>query len=48
MEDGLLLNNKKGQNALLSFGFEHDPSDKEVFLLRITKERFIQIKKAIY
>lgn len=30
---------------LLSFGFEHDPSNTEVFLLKITKEQFNEIKR---
>ncbi len=41
MVDPLLLSNKRGQNMLLSFGFEHDPSDSEVFLLKMTKDRFL-------
>ena len=38
--DGVALENKAGQQALLRFGFEHDPGVDKVFLLRLTRERF--------
>ncbi len=34
------LDNKAGQQALLSFGFEHDPKVKDVFGLLMTLERY--------
>ena len=34
------LENELGQQALLSFGFKHDPTVKEVFMLKITREHF--------
>ena len=40
MIDDVALDNVGGQQALLRFGFEHDPSASEVFRLRITRERF--------
>ncbi|MGI1690400.1 GNAT family N-acetyltransferase [Thermoanaerobacter uzonensis] len=47
MIDPVLLSNKKAQKMLLSFGFEHDPSNKEVFLLKMTKDMFNKIKDGI-
>lgn len=34
------LENTTGQRALLSVGFEHDPSRTDVFMARMTKQRF--------
>ncbi len=38
--DDVALDNKAGQQALLSFGFEHDPKVKDVFGLLMTAERY--------
>ncbi len=38
--DDVALDNKAGQQALLSFGFEYDPKAKEVFRLLMTRERY--------
>ncbi|MBI4758099.1 MAG: GNAT family N-acetyltransferase, partial [Chloroflexi bacterium] len=38
--DDVALDNQAGQRALLLFGFEHDSSVKDVFRLRMTRERF--------
>ena len=40
MADPIALENTAGQKALLSIGFEHDPSRKDVFMVRMTKEKF--------
>lgn len=40
MVDGVALDNRRGQQVLLAFGFEHDPTAKDVVLLRMTSERF--------
>lgn len=44
MIDPVLLSNERGQKALLSFGFEHDQSITECYLLKMTKEMFNNIK----
>lgn len=38
--DDVALDNKAGQQALLSFGFEYDPKVKDVFRLLMTQERY--------
>ncbi|MBA7581352.1 hypothetical protein ES708_23254 [subsurface metagenome] len=38
--DDVALDNKAGQQALLSFGFEYDPKVKDVFRLLMTPERY--------
>lgn len=38
--DDVALDNKAGQQALLSFGFEHDSKVKDVFGLLMTRERY--------
>ena len=38
--DDIALDNYAGQRALLRFGFEHIPSEKEVFRLRMTREQY--------
>ena len=38
--DDVALDNRAGQQALLSFGFEHDPKVKDVFGLLMTRERY--------
>jgi RimJ/RimL family protein N-acetyltransferase len=38
--DDVALDNKAGQQTLLSFGFEHDPKVKDVFSLLMTRERY--------
>jgi len=40
MLDDIALDNLRGQEVLLQFGFLHDPSRKDVFRVYITKERF--------
>ena len=40
MEDSIAVDNIVGQQVLLKFGFEHDPMVNDVFLVRITKEKF--------
>ena len=38
--DDVALDNYAGQQALLRFGFENDPSAEEVFRLRMTREQY--------
>lgn len=38
--DDVALGNYAGQQALLRFGFEHDPVAEEVFRLRMTREQY--------
>lgn len=38
--DDVALNNSNGQNALLHFGFEHDPNTQNVFRLIMTREQY--------
>jgi RimJ/RimL family protein N-acetyltransferase len=38
--DDVALNNVGGQRALLKFGFVHDHSVKDVYLLRLSRETF--------
>ena len=40
MTDDVDLDNDAGQQALLRFGLEHDPSVEEVFMLRMTREQY--------
>jgi RimJ/RimL family protein N-acetyltransferase len=40
MIDDVALDNHAGQQALLQFGFEHDPGIKEAFRLRMTREQY--------
>lgn len=40
MTDDVALDNDGAQQALLRFGFEHDQGVKDVFRLRMTRERF--------
>jgi RimJ/RimL family protein N-acetyltransferase len=40
MLDPIALENRTGQRAISRFGFEHDPSRADVFLLRMTKQRY--------
>ncbi|OEF99001.1 hypothetical protein BHF71_09945 [Vulcanibacillus modesticaldus] len=47
MIDPVLLENKRGQQLLLNFGFERDESEKDIFLLRMSKERFIKLINGI-
>jgi RimJ/RimL family protein N-acetyltransferase len=41
--DNVAIRNRTGQQALLRFGFEHDAGVKDVFMLRMTRERFISL-----
>jgi RimJ/RimL family protein N-acetyltransferase len=38
--DDIAPENEGGQKLLLEFGFEHDPSVKEVFFVYLTRERY--------
>lgn len=40
MADPIAPDNIQGRKALMSFGFEHDPSRTDVFMLRMTKQMF--------
>ncbi len=40
MLDPVALGNRNGQRAIARFGFEHDPSWADVFLLRMTKQLY--------
>ncbi len=40
MLDGLALDNQNGQQTLLKFGFEHDASVNDVFMLYMTRQRY--------
>lgn len=40
LTDDVALENISGQQALLVFGFEHDPSVEEVFRLRMTRRQY--------
>lgn len=40
MVDDIALDNLRGQQVLLDFGFVHDPSQEDVFLVRLTRQRF--------
>ncbi|KEO83111.1 GNAT family N-acetyltransferase [Tumebacillus flagellatus] len=42
--DDIALDNVPGQQALLKFGFEHDASVTDVFLVKLTNERFLEKK----
>jgi len=45
MLDELALNNLRGQQVLLRFGFVHDPRPKENFCVSITREQFNSINR---
>lgn len=38
--DPVALSNHAGQKTLMKFGFEHDPSEEEIFMLRMTSKRY--------
>jgi RimJ/RimL family protein N-acetyltransferase len=40
MLDDVAPDNVAGQELLFHFGFEHDPSESDVFRMRLTRERF--------
>jgi RimJ/RimL family protein N-acetyltransferase len=40
MKDDVAIDNLRGQEVLIRFGFVHDPSEKNVFSVFITKDRF--------
>jgi RimJ/RimL family protein N-acetyltransferase len=40
MLDDIALDNLRGQEVLLRFGFRHDPNKKDIFRAAITKEQF--------
>ncbi len=44
MEDDISLLNITGQKALLKYGFSHIPTYKDVFLVKLTKEKFNYMK----
>ncbi|MCL6443471.1 MAG: GNAT family N-acetyltransferase [Alicyclobacillus sp.] len=41
--DDIALENKRAQEMFLKFGFEHDPTRKDAFLVRMTKSRFEEL-----
>lgn len=41
--DDVALDNHAGQQALLHFGFKHDPGVKDAFRLVMTRERFLEL-----
>lgn len=43
--DDVALDNVAGQEILLLFGFEHDPSVSDVFRARLTRERFNALRR---
>ena len=43
MQDGVAINNKIGQRALLNFGFEHTETTEEAFVVEMSKEKFSEI-----
>lgn len=43
MLDDVALDNLRGQEVLLQFGFVHDPSKEDVFRVFITEDRFNQL-----
>lgn len=45
IDDDIALLNIDGQKALLKYGFSHIPTYKDVFLVRLTKEKFNYLKK---
>lgn len=40
MVDNIALDNYEGQQVLLRFGYEHDPSVNNVFRVKITRDRY--------
>jgi RimJ/RimL family protein N-acetyltransferase len=48
MVDDVALSNSSGQQALLRFGFEHDPSQDKVFRLRMSRKRYVDLYGAEY
>lgn len=43
ISDAVAINNISGQNVLLNLGFEHEASNEEVFLVKMTKEKYNSI-----
>ncbi len=43
IRDAIAINNKNGQNMLMQMGFEHNFSDNEVFMVKMTKEKYNSI-----
>jgi RimJ/RimL family protein N-acetyltransferase len=43
MVDDIALDNLQGRKVLVQFGFVHDPSQREVFRVYLTKVRFHQL-----
>jgi RimJ/RimL family protein N-acetyltransferase len=43
MIDPVAIDNLVGRQTLLRFGFEHDPSTQEEFVLQLSKERFHEL-----
>ncbi|HEU4962915.1 MAG TPA: hypothetical protein VFV52_03510 [Bacilli bacterium] len=41
--DDIAPENLPGQQVLLKFGFEQDVSREDVFLVKITKERYLEL-----
>lgn len=42
--DTVAINNTGGQKVLLNLGFEHEMSNEEVFLVKMTKEKYTSIE----
>ncbi|MEW6712919.1 MAG: GNAT family N-acetyltransferase [Candidatus Riflebacteria bacterium] len=47
MVDNVAIDNHAGQQALLKYGFEHDPSYKDVFRLVLSRQRFWDVIQKI-
>ncbi|HBY21330.1 MAG: hypothetical protein A2Y24_04390 [Clostridiales bacterium GWE2_32_10] len=43
MQDGVAINNKIGQRALLNFGFKHTETTEEAFVVEMSKEKFSEM-----
>lgn len=39
--DDIALENIPAQKALINFGFEHDPSYQEIFMVKMTKKMLL-------
>ncbi len=44
MEDNIAIENINAQKIFLTYGFEHVPTSKEEFLVRLTKDSFNKLK----
>jgi RimJ/RimL family protein N-acetyltransferase len=46
MRDDIALDNLRGQEVLIKFGFVHDPSQEDVFRVSIDKDKFNSLLKS--